>query len=421
MATEVQTPKAEAGNGKTGPKSSKELMTTVQDQRANSNVRIRSLGDLFRANQETLFESMPKHLNAERMIAVFLGCVRKTPKLLNCTVESVINAMRQAATYGLEPGDALGHAYLVPYKDECTFLAGYKGLIDMSRRSGNISTVYSEVVHEGDDFEYRLGSDPKMHHQPALDADRFKRPVTHVYAVFRLRDGGVQWKVMSCAEIDEHKKKHSQAWRYAENVTKKKDSTWHTSWEKMARKTVLREMINSGEVPVSAELQQLANTEQRIESEVIDVQVSSPKQVHGLLGLTDLLETGGGNETQDQPAIAAPVTTPPAKTAPSQASTSRPDTRAHVPSPQLHQPVADEDEEEGGGEAMAINDREAIMQQLQVDLDAAGTIKACKVVGEAYIRQYSRDADDTDAIVGLVAKRQAALRDRKEEAGTTTP
>lgn len=406
MSTDVQT-KPEAGNGdQSKAPSGKALIAQVQDRRANPLLRVRSLKQLIEANQESLFQALPKQVRPERLVSVFLGCVRKNPKLLDCKIESVMDALRKAADLGLEPGDALGFAYLVPYKDECVLLPGYKGLIDLSRRSGNVSTVFTEVVRDGDYFTYTRGHDPKMEHEPSLADDRHTKRITHVYAVFKLRDGGVQWKVMTRAEIEHHKEKHSQSWRNAEKYGKK-DSTWHTDWEPMARKTVVRMMINSGEVPVSPEIQSLVGLETRIESDVIDVEARPTRQANGLAGLTDVMK------------LESLPTEPPRLTDDANAEADR--ETATTSKPHLHKP-AEEQEVDGEprDEELPLNDRETILNQLRVDLDAAATIKACKVLGESYIRKYARGPEEVDAIVKLVADRQSALRGRDESGAPPT-
>lgn len=71
----------------------------------------------------------------------------------------------------------------------------------------------------------------------------------------KLRDGGIQRSVWSTEKVNAHKEKYSQGWRRAEG--KGKDSPWHTAWETMAKKTVIRDMIQRGLVPLSAEYTQL--------------------------------------------------------------------------------------------------------------------------------------------------------------------
>ena len=248
MSTALSTPpKANVG----------ELMNRVGDSTLSFGARLSSVGDVMRASQKQMLAALPRHVTPDRMIRVAMNCIRKNPKLLDCKPVSLFSAITEAATYGWELGGVLGHAYLVPFRDDCTLIPGYKGLIDLCRRSGQVSTISLEVVHQGDTFSYSLGDDPHIKHVPNNDRDvaRDAKPIIYVYAVVKLRDGGIQRSVWSAEKVNAHKEKYSQGWRRAEG--KSKDSPWHTAWETMAKKTVIRDMIQRGLVPLSAEYSQL--------------------------------------------------------------------------------------------------------------------------------------------------------------------
>jgi recombination protein RecT len=236
-----------------------QLIAKVGDQSLSIGARINCVGDVMRAMSHQMMAALPKHLTPDRMIRVALNQIRKNPKLLDCSAASLFGVITEAATYGWEIGGTMGHAYLVPYKDECTLIPGYKGLVDLCRRSGQISTISCEVVHQGDEFSYSLGDDPHIKHKPNdRDPARDSKPITHVYLVVRLRDGGIQRSVWSQQKIDAHKEQYSQAWRRAEQ-SKRRDSFWHTAWPSAAKKTVIRDMINRGLLPVSAEYRDAVN------------------------------------------------------------------------------------------------------------------------------------------------------------------
>lgn len=241
-----------------GKPNMQELMARVGDAKLPLSSRINSVGDVMRAAQHQMMAALPKHVTADRMIRVAMNCIRKTPKLLECTPVSLFSAITEAATYGWELGGVLGHAYLVPYGKDCTLIPGYKGMIDLCRRSGQVSTIALEVVHQGDQFSYSLGDDPHIKHvpNPAME----NQPITFVYAVVKLRDGGIQRSVWSTEKINAHKERYSQGWRFAEK--KAKDSPWHTEWPTMAKKTVILDMIKRGLVPLSAEFSDLAKRSQ---------------------------------------------------------------------------------------------------------------------------------------------------------------
>lgn len=126
--------------------------------------------------------ALPKHLTADRMTRLALTAFSTTPKLQACTPNSIAGSIMTAAQLGLEPG-VNGQGFLVPYGITCTFVPGWKGLVDIANRSGRC-TVWTGAVFEGDEFDYALGDNPFVRHRPGDEDDPAK--LTHVYAVGRV-------------------------------------------------------------------------------------------------------------------------------------------------------------------------------------------------------------------------------------------
>jgi recombination protein RecT len=59
--------------------------------------------------------ALPRHMTADRMARIVTTEVRKTPELLKCNPVSLFGAVIQSSQLGLEPGNNLGHAYLLPF------------------------------------------------------------------------------------------------------------------------------------------------------------------------------------------------------------------------------------------------------------------------------------------------------------------
>ncbi len=246
------------------------------------------------ANKDKMFAALPKHIDVDRMIAVAVTSVRKNPDLATCSLPSLYSAIMEAASVGLETDSALGHAWLIPFGGEATLILGYKGLIALARRSAEISTIAAEVVYQGDTFNYQLGDLPSIEHVPNdADPDRDSRPISHVYVVVRLKDGGVQRSVWTKAKIDAHKERFAKGWR-------RKDSPWQTSWPAMAKKTVIRAMVNGGLLPVSIEVQRIADREMEVEVQSQLVPTVSQPQVGDLDDLTRRLEGPADDAVEPQ-------------------------------------------------------------------------------------------------------------------------
>lgn len=126
--------------------------------------------------------ALPKHMNADRMSRLALTAFSSTPALQKCSTNSIAASIMTAAQLGLEPG-INGQGYLIPYKDTCTFVPGWKGLVDLVARAGR-ATVWTGAVYPGDKFDYQLGDEPFCRHQPGDGGEEF----THVYAIGRVRD-----------------------------------------------------------------------------------------------------------------------------------------------------------------------------------------------------------------------------------------
>ncbi len=211
-----------------------------------------------------LSAALPKHMTPERVSRVFLTTLRQSPALLRCEPQSLFGAMMQASQLGLEVGNGLGHAYLVPYKGQCTLVIGYKGLVDLARRSGQVSTIYAVEVRKGDRFVYTLGTDPRIEHEPRDEREMSDNGITHVYAVCKLKDGGTQFEVMSRSEVEAVRRRSRAAM----------DGPWVTDYAMMARKTVLRRLCKL--LPMSIELQMAVALDEAVDAnlgQVFDVEL----------------------------------------------------------------------------------------------------------------------------------------------------
>jgi len=218
------------------------------------------VADLLQKMKPQLALCLPKHMSAERVCRIALTEFRKTPLLMECDPMSFIAAVMVASQLGLEIG-ILGAAYLVPFKNakkgivECNFIPGYRGLIDLARRSGNIISISAEIVYEKEFFEYEKGLNEKLVHKPVLTE---KGKMIGVYAVAKLRDGGAQFHVMSKLEIDEVKAK-----------AKAQFGPWVSHYNEMAQKTAIRRLFKW--LPSSVEMQRAAALDEHSEIGIQDI------------------------------------------------------------------------------------------------------------------------------------------------------
>jgi len=193
--------------------------------------------------------ALPKHMNADRMARLALTAFSTMPALQECTADSIAGCIMTAAQLGLEPG-INGQGYLIPYKDRrnnktiCTFVPGWKGLVDLVARSGR-ATVWTGVVFEGDDFEYQLGDAPFCRHRPG-DGEG-SALFTHVYAIGRVKEAQMPViEVWSRKKVDKHLRQYNKVGeRHYATVNE-------NNFEMYARKVALLQVLKY--MPSSIEL-----------------------------------------------------------------------------------------------------------------------------------------------------------------------
>jgi recombination protein RecT len=166
----------------------------------------KSIIELLESQKKQIVIALPKHLTADRLCRVAITELSKNPALFNCDKTSILAAIIMAAQLGLEPG-INGQCYLVPYGNKCQLIPGWQGYVDLISRAGRAS-VWTGAVHEGDEFQYTLGSSPVLNHTPAEEENG---DFTYVYAVGWVK--GAQWPVIevwSRAKVEKHLRQYNK-------------------------------------------------------------------------------------------------------------------------------------------------------------------------------------------------------------------
>jgi recombination protein RecT len=185
---------------------------------------------------------LPKHITADRMSKIALGCLRTNRKLYDAAKRnpsSFVNAIMSASRLGLEPGI---DAHLIPYENrkantvEIQMIPDWRGLLALARRSGMVTSISIQLVHQHDEFELELGLAEKLVHKPLIHGDR--GPVILGYAVARFSDGSHHVEWMSTSSINAIRDA-SQNYRTAVKYNRN-DNPWQQHWDEMARKTIAR-------------------------------------------------------------------------------------------------------------------------------------------------------------------------------------
>jgi recombination protein RecT len=229
---------------------------TVQEQKFKSLYSVLNSDGM----KKQIAAALPRNITPERMARVALSAVQRVPKLLECEPKSFLACVMACAALGLEPDGLLGQAYLVPFGGKCTLIPGYQGLMKLARQSGEIASIDAHPVRHGDEFEYRYGADPFIKHVPAERpftvedgamkwADGWKPgPITHFYAVAKMKDGSVSFVVMPTWEVDEIRD-GSQGYQSAKKYGGQ--SPWDSDYDRMGCKTAIRRLCKY--LPASVE------------------------------------------------------------------------------------------------------------------------------------------------------------------------
>lgn len=210
-----------------------------------ANFKSSQVADVFSLYREQIQRAIPKTLTTERVIQLATTMITRNPDLLKCTTESLVGAVLQCSILGFEPIPQLGLVYFVPRFNktigmkEIVFQLGYKGKIDLARRSNEIQTIYTQAVYSNDIFDYEFGLDPKMTHKPNT-GDR--GTLTFAYAVARYINGGYAFEVMSKHDIDKIRKRSASP----------DSGPWVTDYDAMAMKTVIHRL--SKVLPLTVEI-----------------------------------------------------------------------------------------------------------------------------------------------------------------------
>lgn len=243
------------------------IISNARDQQAIvSGKKPKTMREYIKEMEGEISKALPSVITPERFTRITLSALSTNQKLAECTPNSFLAAMMTAAQLGLEPNTPLGQAYLIPYRKsgqlECQFQLGYKGLIDLAYRSGDVKMIQAHTVYENDDFDYELGLEPKLHHVPAK-SDR-GNPV-YFYAVFHTKDGGYGFEVMSLEDVQAHAKKYSKSYS---------NGPWQTNFEEMAKKTVLKRVLKYA--PLKSEFVRQVSADETIKTTISDDMFSEP-------------------------------------------------------------------------------------------------------------------------------------------------
>lgn len=188
-------------------------------------------------NSPAVMAKISKCLGTEKKAAAFASSVISiatgSAQLRDCNPTTILGAAMVAATLDLPIVPTLGMAYIVPYKGQCQFQIGYKGLIELAERSGVFRSIIDEVVYEGQLVKKNKFTGEYIFDEDAKTSDN----VIGYMARFDLTNGFSKTIYWSKEEVEKHARRFSQAY------SKGYSTPWSTDYDTMARKTVLKALF----------------------------------------------------------------------------------------------------------------------------------------------------------------------------------
>jgi len=203
-------------------------LTPAQETKA----KVDRIRQVMMRSESQISLALPNQMDAQRFMRIVMTSLQRTPKLLNVNPVRLIAAAMEAAQLGLEPDPRLGLCYLVPFKADVQLILGFRGIMTLARRSGEIGSIEARPVHQNDVFEYSFGLKQALHHVPAESKPGKLRAA---YAIARFRGDAEPLVGVVLPHHVEKARKFSQG-------SARSDSPWKLHPEAMWAKTAVRRL-----------------------------------------------------------------------------------------------------------------------------------------------------------------------------------
>lgn len=214
-------------------------------------------------NNDTMKQSFRNVLeeNAGAFMASILELYQSDTALQECDPNKIILEALKAATLKLPINKQLGFAYIIPYKGIPQFQLGYKGYIQLAQRSGQYRFINADVVYEGEQVTYDRITGMLM-----ITGEATRDTPIGYFAYFQLLNGFEKCVYWTREKVEAHAKRYSKAWN-------RQNSPWHTNFDAMALKTVIRNIISKYgvmSVEFANAVAEDTSVEERIEGEIVE-------------------------------------------------------------------------------------------------------------------------------------------------------
>lgn len=173
---------------------------------------------------------------AVRYVKMGYAVISQNPTLQECSVKSLVRAMSQSASLGLEI-DQRGLAYLVPYKNkgimEAQLQIGYQGLMELAYRSSKVKSIKANCIYESEKDKVKIKRiDGRFYVEHPFTFEQPEGEMIAVYATAEVDGVLPQTVVLRREEVEKFRSK-----------SKAPDSpAWKDHYDAMAKKTAIRQL-----------------------------------------------------------------------------------------------------------------------------------------------------------------------------------
>lgn len=245
-------------------------------------------------NQTSITSMIGNPTEASKFIGNISSAVAVNPQLQGCSFPTVVSAGLLANALKLSLSPSIGHCYLVPFDDKknnrtvATFILGWKGYLQLAQRSGYYEQLNVVEIKEGEVEKIDTINEIYKFSPIEDDEEREKKPTIGYYAYFRYNEAhGGFFKAMywSKKKMLAHADKYSKAFnaksyedlltgKIAEKDMWKYSSFWYKSFDEMAKKTMLRQLIGKWGI-MSVEFQKAYESDGSFSEDMTD---STPRE-----------------------------------------------------------------------------------------------------------------------------------------------
>src|SRR4030042_6818400 len=206
---------------------------------------IKSLPAVLKKNTSKIMGVLPSGFDdAEKkdmVRAIFYLAVKayeEMPELRNCTPDSVLKAIMDAASLGMIPFSKTNECAIISYGKIAQLQLMYQGVYRLAMNTGLYKDIRFGIVREEDKFNYRRGFEIDLVHIASLKPE-VDREITHFYGLYILQSGGRDFVVMTRKDMDAHRDKYSKQYKKAKANKNLANAKWHTDFPAMGLKTIL--------------------------------------------------------------------------------------------------------------------------------------------------------------------------------------